>query len=139
MNDGLADQLGELLRLLGRTDVEQFEVEHDETRFRIRRDPSSPRQTPRIEAQQPDRAPLAEGYVITSPLVGVFRRATGTASEPPIEEGQAVAAGQVVGAVEAMRMLNRIQSERAGIVQEVLVHEGQPVEYGQPLLVLRAP
>ena len=135
----LADDLGELLRLVGRSDVEEIEVQHDETRFRIRRDLTGPRSAPAPAAETPDRAASSDGYVITSPLVGVFRRATGTGTETPLEAGQEIAVGQAIGAVEAMRMLNRIQSERAGIVEEVFVHEGQPVEYGQPLLVLRAP
>jgi biotin carboxyl carrier protein len=70
---------------------------------------------------------------ITSPLVGIFHHL----AEQAIEEGQVVAVGHVVGSVEAMGMLNRIQSEHAGTVQEALVREGQPVEYGQPLFVLR--
>jgi acetyl-CoA carboxylase biotin carboxyl carrier protein len=77
--------------------------------------------------------------VITSPVVGVFRRSAGSPAEPVLDLGDAVTSGQVVGAVEAMGMLNRVQSERAGVVQEVLVREGQPVEYGQPLLVVREP
>jgi len=56
-----------------------------------------------------------------------------------LDEGDAVAAGQVIGAVEAMGMLNRIQSERPGVVREMLVRDGQPVEYGQPLLVVHEP
>src|SRR5205823_4685684 len=117
----------------------ELEVEHGDARFVIRRDLSGGRAAPRAEADQRDACRPADAYVITSPLVGIFRRTTGAASEPTIEEGQTVTVGQVVGAVEAMRMLNRVQSERAGIVQELLVHDGQPVEYGQPLLVLREP
>jgi acetyl-CoA carboxylase biotin carboxyl carrier protein len=56
-----------------------------------------------------------------------------------LDQGDAVTAGQVVGAVEAMGMLNRIPSERSGVVQEMLVRDGQPVEYGQPLMVVREP
>jgi len=138
-NPSVSDALGALLRMVDRSDVEELEVEHDEARFHIRRDLSGGRPTARPQAPRSEAAPSAEGYVITSPLVGIFRRPAGTAHEPVLEEGQEVAVGQVVGAVEAMRMLNRIQSERAGVVHEVLVREGQPVEYGQPLLVLREP
>ena len=135
----MADDLGELLRLVHRSDVEELEVEHADTRFRIRRDLTGPRRSAPVDVQWVEPLPDPEGYVVRSPVVGVFRRAVGTASEPSIEEGDEVAAGQVVGAVEAMRMLNRIQSERAGVVEQVFVRDGQPVEYGQPLLVLRAP
>ena len=135
----LADQLGELLRLVSRSDVEELDVQHQGTRFVIRRDLSGEPTVVHAEPEHHDTPHLPESYVITSPVVGVFHRATGTASEPAIEEGSHVTVGQVVGAVEAMRMLNRVQSERAGVVQQVLVREGQPVEYGQPLLVLREP
>jgi len=135
----LADQLGELLRLVSRSDVEELDVEHQGTRFVIRRDLSGQPTVVHVEPEHHDAPRLPESYVITSPLVGLFHRANGTASEPAIDEGSHVTVGQVVGTVEAMRMLNRVQSERAGVVQQVLVREGQPVEYGQPLLVLREP
>jgi biotin carboxyl carrier protein len=139
LQPSVADALGELLRLVERSDVEELDVQYEETRFRIRRDLSGQRPTARIETDRPAPPPEPEGYVVTSPVVGIYRRPSGTASEPVLVEGEEVAAGQVVGAVEAMRMLNRVQSERAGIVLDVLVRDGQPVEYGQPLLVLREP
>ena len=136
--DSPADHLGELLRLLEHSDVEELEVEHEGGRLVIRRDLSNG-QVPATPAA-PRRAPSArpETFVVTSPIVGIFRRVAAGA-EPPAEEGATVEAGQAVGAVEAMRMLSRVQTERAGIVQEVLVRDGQPVEYGQSLVVLRAP
>ena len=129
----LADQLGELLRLVGRSDVEELEVEYEDARFVIRRDLSGTARAPRQDAERRETVRTVPVYTITSPLVGIFHHV----ADHAIEEGQAVSVGQVVGSVEAMRMLNRIQSERAGTVQEVLVRDGQPVEYGQPLLVLR--
>lgn len=134
----VADELGQLLHLVEHSDIEMLEVQHGETHFRIRRDLSNPHPTPRLEVEPHQAVQPIEGYVIASPLVGIFRRAGG-ASDATLEEGQEVAAGQVVGTVEAMRMQNRIQSERAGVIQDVLVRDGQPVEYGQPLLVLREP
>jgi biotin carboxyl carrier protein len=140
MTEGLADQLGELLRLLDGSDVEELEVEHQGVRFVVRRDLSDTSQPiTRAVVERPRPAPRADSFVITSPVVGVFRRSSGSPAEPVLDQGDAVAPGQVVGAVEAMGMLNRVQSERAGVVQEVLVREGQPVEYGQPLLVVREP
>jgi acetyl-CoA carboxylase biotin carboxyl carrier protein len=140
MNEGLADQLGELLRLLDGSDVEELEVEHQGARFVVRRDLSTEAQpATRVTVEPPAPAPRADSFVITSPVVGVFRRNAGGKGEAVLDEGDAVAAGQVVGAVEAMGMLNRIQSERAGVVQEMLVRDGQPVEYGQPLLVVHEP
>jgi biotin carboxyl carrier protein len=139
MTDGLADQLGALLRLLDGSDVEELEVEHQGVRFLVKRDLSEAEPVARAIAERPEPLPRADSFVITAPVVGVFRRNAGGRGEPVLDRGDAVAAGQVVGAVEAMGMLNRVQSERAGVVQEMLVREGQPVEYGQPLLVVREP
>ena len=139
MNEGLADQLGELLRLLDGSDVEELEVEHQGARFVVRRDLSETQPAARVTSERPMALPRADSFVITAPVVGVFRRNAGGKGEAVLDEGDAVAGGQVVGAVEAMGMLNRIQSERAGVVQEMLVRDGQPVEYGQPLLVVHEP
>ncbi len=140
MNEGLADQLGELLQLLDGSDISELEMEANGARFLVRRDLSDERQ-PVTQAAIQVVAPLprADAFVITAPLVGVFRRSGGGKGDVLLDEGDAVQAGQVVGAVEAMGMLNRIQAERAGMVQEILVREGQPVEYGQPLLVVGEP
>lgn len=142
MSDKLADQLGELLRLVDGSDVEQLEVEHNGVRFLVRRDlttdaPTVARTEPVRTAPEP--LPRADSFVITAPMVGVFRRNAGGKGELLLEPGDAVTAGQVVGAVEAMGMLNRVQSERSGVVQEIMVREGQPVEYGQSLLLVREP
>lgn len=131
------DDLGELLRLLRSSDVEELELEHLGTRVLIRRDPAGTATPHRVLHETIDETPVP--FVVTAPLVGVFRRSVGGPAEPPVEEGSTIVAGQVVGSVEAMRMLNRVQSEHPGIVDQLLVQDGQPVEYGQPLLVLRAP
>ena len=137
MTDGLADQLGELLKLLDGSDVEELDVEHQGVRFFVKRDLSQAQPVVRAAVERPAPRPRADSFVITAPVVGVFRRNAGGRGEPILDQGDAVAAGQVVGAVEAMGMLNRVQSERTGVVQEMLVRDGQPVEYGQPLLVVR--
>jgi biotin carboxyl carrier protein len=87
-------------------------------------------------AQRGDEAslpPLADVHPwITAPLVGIFRQA-----DPRVKPGDAVSAGQAVGAIESMKIVNPIVSEVDGEVMELLVEEGQPVEYAQPLLQIR--
>ena len=131
-----ADDLNELLRLLARTDVEELELEYEGSRVRIRRDPARPDVGP-VSNAEPRNEPHDEPFVVSSPLVGVFRRSAGGSADRPVEEGDSVGVGQAVGAVEAMRILNRVQSDHSGVVDKLLVEEGQAVEYGQPLLVLR--
>jgi acetyl-CoA carboxylase biotin carboxyl carrier protein len=134
--EGWADRLAELLRLVDRSDVEELEVEHEGARFFIRREVGAhPEATVQPSTQRPAPSARPETYAVTSPIVGIFRRA----GDAQVEPGAALEAGQVVGAVEAMRVQSRVQTERAGVVQEVLVRDGQPVEYGQPLVVLRLP
>jgi acetyl-CoA carboxylase biotin carboxyl carrier protein len=134
------DELGELLRLVARTDIEEIEVEREGARMLIRREATSSVTDQRLAAvpSAEDEAPVEHSFAVTSPLVGIFRRSAGGKSEPPIEEGDEVTVGQVVGAVEAMGMLNRVQTDRSGIVAEVSVQDGQGVEYGQPLFLLRS-
>lgn len=93
--------------------------------------PPAPSATP---AEAPPAAPT--GHVIKSPMVGTFYRAPSPGAKPFVEVGQAVKEGEPVCIIEAMKILNEIEADRAGIIQEILVENGQAVEYGQPLFVL---
>ena len=130
------DELGELLRVLRGSDVEELDLEHGGTRLTIRRAPTKSESEP-LPTVEWHGVPSTESLVVTAPLVGIFRQSVGESDGPPVDEGDVVTAGQVVGAVEAMRLLNRIQAERSGVVEKRLVQDGQPVEFGQPLFVLR--
>jgi len=132
-----SEALGELLTILAGTDVEELELELDGARLLVRRDPRTEEPAPPRGASADQTATSTEPFVVTAPAVGIFRRSAGGKAEPPVSEGDTVTAGQVVGAVEAMRILNRVQTERSGVVERLLVQDGQPVEYGQGLLVLR--
>ena len=132
-----ADELGDLLRVVADSDIEELEVEHDEARLVIRRN-ALDREAVAASGVAAESEPVPSSFTITSPVVGIFRWGGAGDGQARIEEGDHVAAGQSVGAVEAMRMLNRVQSEREGLVERVLVQDGQAVEYGQPLFVLRA-
>jgi acetyl-CoA carboxylase biotin carboxyl carrier protein len=88
----------------------------------------------------PEAAPQApadpEGHVVKSPMVGTFYRSASPGAKAFVEVGQAVKAGETVCIIEAMKLLNEIETDRDGVVKEVLVENGEPVEYGQPLIVL---
>ncbi|HEX2826516.1 MAG TPA: acetyl-CoA carboxylase biotin carboxyl carrier protein [Burkholderiales bacterium] len=88
-------------------------------------------------AAAPAEAPREpEGHVIKSPMVGTFYRQSAPGAKPFVEVGQAVKTGETVCIVEAMKLLNEIEADRDGVIKEILVENGQPVEYGQPLFVL---
>ncbi|GAB4204472.1 MAG: acetyl-CoA carboxylase biotin carboxyl carrier protein [Roseiflexaceae bacterium] len=88
-------------------------------------------------SSEPAEAELPAGaQTIVSPMVGTFYNAPSPKDPPFVKEGDAVHAGEVVGIVEAMKIMNEIESEFSGKVLRVLVNTGQPVEYGQPLMVV---
>jgi acetyl-CoA carboxylase biotin carboxyl carrier protein len=77
-----------------------------------------------------------QGHAIKSPMVGTFYRQSAPDAKPFVEVGQAVKTGETVCIIEAMKLLNEIEADRDGVIKEILVENGQPVEYGQPLFVL---
>jgi len=82
-------------------------------------------------------APAApEGHVIKSPMVGTFYRSSAPGAKPFAEVGQAVKAGETVCIIEAMKLLNEIEADHDGVIKDILVENGEPVEYGQPLFLL---
>lgn len=80
--------------------------------------------------------PAVAGDSVTSPMVGTFYRAPSPGAPPFVEVGQSVSAGDTLCIVEAMKMLNQIESDFSGVVKSILVENGSPVEYGQPLFII---
>ncbi len=80
--------------------------------------------------------PAAEGHVVKAPMVGTFYRSSSPNSKPFAELGQAVSVGDTLCIIEAMKLMNEIEADAAGTVKAVLVENGQPVEYGQPLFLI---
>ncbi len=92
---------------------------------------------PAAEAAAP--APLAApepGHVVPSPMVGTFYRASQPGGEPFVTVGASVREGETLCVIEAMKLLNEVEADRAGTIKAVLVENGQPVEFGQPLFVI---
>ncbi len=81
-------------------------------------------------------APEAKGHQLKSPMVGTFYRAPSPGAPSFVEIGQSVTKGQTLCIIEAMKLLNEIESDAAGTIKAILVENGQPVEYGQPLFVI---
>jgi acetyl-CoA carboxylase biotin carboxyl carrier protein len=87
-------------------------------------------------AGAPEEGAVPPGHVVTSPMVGTFYRAPSPNAKPFVEVGARVAERDVLCIIEAMKILNQIEADRAGVVVAALVENGQPVEYGQPLFVI---
>jgi acetyl-CoA carboxylase biotin carboxyl carrier protein len=77
-----------------------------------------------------------EGHVVKSPMVGTFYRSSAPGAKPFVEIGQSVNAGDTLCIIEAMKLLNEIEADLGGVIKSVLVENGQPVEYGQPLFLI---
>ena len=140
-----------LIELLEESDVAEIEIHEGEESVRISR--ASTIASPVIAAPVAAAAPVAgtptlttesttsapnepEGHLIRSPMVGTFYRAPSPGAKPFVVEGQAVANGETLCIIEAMKILNQIESDKTGKVVEILVENGQPVEYNEPLFVI---
>ncbi len=142
----------ELAELLSETDLSEIEIEQDGLRVRVARLGSSyahqvpapaPAAAPApVAAPRPAGGPLetAEGALragtVTSPMVGTAYSAPEPGAPPFIEVGSTIREGQTVMIVEAMKTMNHIPAPRSGTVTEIYVQDGQPVEFGEPLLVI---
>lgn len=149
-------EIEELIRLVEESKITELEVSQGRTRIRISKNgvgvpithvaaaPASlplhaaaSREVEDNEEASPADAKLASNLKqIKSPMVGTVYRAPAPGSEPFIDLGQPVAVGQTVCIVEAMKLMNEISSDFSGVVRRVLVENGQPVEYGQPLFLV---
>lgn len=84
----------------------------------------------------PVAADTPEGHVVKAPMVGTFYRSASPGSEPFVEIGSSVKTGETLCIIEAMKLLNEIESDSAGVIKAILVENGQPVEYGEPLFII---
>ncbi|MFN7835451.1 MAG: acetyl-CoA carboxylase biotin carboxyl carrier protein [Burkholderiaceae bacterium] len=83
-----------------------------------------------------DAAPPIDGHVVKSPMVGTFYRASSPGAANFVEVGSEIKEGETLCIIEAMKLLNEIESDKTGVVKAVLIENGQPVEFGQPLFVI---
>ena len=138
-----------LIELLEESDVAEIEIHEGEESVRISRGSSLPptMMAAPMAAAVPAPAPAAapaepaapkepDGHIIRSPMVGTFYRAPSPGAKPFVTEGQSVALSETLCIIEAMKILNQIEADKAGKVIEILVENGQPVEYNEPLFVI---
>ena len=144
MNQREIRRLADLLRDYGLTEVE---VEREGVRIRLRRDlAAAPSTSPAIPASSAAPTPSAiaatpsasEAHLLTieAPMVGTFYRASSPTAEPYVSVGDLVKEGQILCIIEAMKLMNEIESKVAGRIVKVLVENAHPVEFGQPLFLI---
>lgn len=139
-------RIKDLFKVIEKTDFQDIEIVEGEFRLRVERNkqpaqvvqpvaaaPADAPVPPSQAVDAPKQASSAKGNVITSPFVGTFYRAPSPDSDPYVEVGQSVNQGQILCIVEAMKLMNEIESDFSGVIQEIYVENGQPVEFGQEL------
>jgi len=150
-------KIKKLIELLEESNVEELEIKEGEESVRISRGsrnaganvqtiyqpqpapmPMAPASAaaPAVEpaAAEAPETPSTSGHAVTSPMVGTFYRSPSPGAKPFVEVGQSVSAGEVICIVEAMKMMNQIEADKSGVVEAVLVEDGEPVEFDQALI-----
>ncbi len=142
-------KLKKLIDLVEASGIAELEITEGEEKVRIAKSiagaPMMMHAPQMMQAPAPAAAPIAaapvedavpEGHIVRSPMVGTFYRAPAPGSKNFSEVGQSVNAGDTLCIIEAMKLLNEIESDQGGVIKAILVENGQPVEYGEPLFVI---
>ena len=148
-------KLKTLIDLVAESDIAELEVTEGESKVRIVKSSGAPQsQVVMMQPQSmpqtmpmPAAAPAAsaaapaapaepEGHIVKSPMVGTFYRASSPGNPPFVEVGSTVKSGDTLCIIEAMKLLNEIDTDASGVIKQILVENGQPVEFGQPLFVI---
>lgn len=146
-------KLKTLIDLVEQSGIAELEITEGEERVRISRmgTPGAPVAAPQPVTVHAPAAPPAvavaptatdappaepEGHTVKSPMVGTFYRSAAPGTKSFVEVGQTVKSGETVCIIEAMKLLNEIEADHDGVIKAILVENGQPVEYGQPLFVI---
>ncbi len=140
-----------LIELLEESGIAEIEINEGEESVRISRysttapaapiqqyapAPAAPAPVPAVEAESASETPAVSGHTVNAPMVGTFYTASAPGSPDFVKVGDSVNEGDTVCIIEAMKILNQIEADRSGTVKAILVENAQPVEFGQPLIVI---
>ena len=148
-------KLKKLIDLVEESGISELELTEGEEKVRISRNlpnsqpamhfaqpymhgmmPHAPAPAAAAPAAEP-AAPVVEGHVVKSPMVGTFYRSPSPDAKSFVDVGSSVSVGDTLCIIEAMKLLNEIEADHSGVIKAILVENGQPVEYGQPLFGIR--
>lgn len=142
-------KLKKLIDLVEKSGISELEITEGEERVRISKSgagaPIHAAVPPSVASAAPTSAAIATtqvvkelptGHVVKAPMVGTFYRTSSPGSDPFVEVGQAVKVGDTLCIIEAMKLLNEIESDKEGTIKAILIENGQPVEYGESLFVI---
>ncbi|USD37136.1 acetyl-CoA carboxylase biotin carboxyl carrier protein [Ferrimonas sp. SCSIO 43195] len=147
-------KIKKLIELVQESGIAELEISEGEESVRICRTGNAPVAPATYAVAEPAPAPVAaapvaaaaapaaaapaaiDGHAVKSPMVGTFYRAASPAAKPFVEVGDTVAAGDTLCIIEAMKMMNQIESDKAGVVKQVLIENGDSVEFDEPLFII---
>lgn len=148
-------KLKTLIDLVAESDIAELEVTEGESKVRILKSSAAPQNQvvmmqPQAAQQQYAPAPQAaapvaaaiaapaepQGHIVKSPMVGTFYRCSAPGTPAYVEVGSSVKEGDTLCLIEAMKLMNEIDADMSGVIKQILVENGQPVEFGQPLFVI---
>jgi acetyl-CoA carboxylase biotin carboxyl carrier protein len=149
-------KLKKLIDLVEESGISELELTEGEEKVRISRNMPNAMQgvhfaPPYMQSMPPSAAPVPpsapdvavaasapeiEGHIVKSPMVGTFYRTPSPDAKPFVEVGSKVAVGDTICIIEAMKLLNEVEADHAGVIKAILVENGQPVEYGEPLFII---
>ena len=143
-------KIKKLIDLLEESNLAELEIKEGEEVVRLSRVPKggvttvaappvhapAPVAAPVAQAAEPAASSLPAGHVVKAPMVGTFYASASPGTPAFVKVGQQVKAGETLGIIEAMKMFNQIEADVAGTVQAILVDNGQPVEFDQPMFVI---
>lgn len=140
-------KIKQLIEIISNSDIAELEISEGEDSIRISRYSAPPVMTTTIAAPvmaTTTAAPVTNavveekitGHIVRSPMVGSFYRSATPTAAAFVEVGQSVVQGQTLCIIEAMKILNQIESDKTGVVKKILVENAQPVEYDQPLFII---
>jgi acetyl-CoA carboxylase biotin carboxyl carrier protein len=148
-------KIKKLIELLEESDIGELEIREGEESVRISRNyqgqpqyiaapmqaayapaPSAPIAAPAATASEAPAKATHDGHVVKSPMVGTFYRSPSPGSPAFAEVGKHVKVGDVICIIEAMKMMNQIEADKAGVIEAILVGDGEPVEFDQPLVTI---
>lgn len=127
------DKLNELIDLMEARGIASLEISSDAQKIKIARAIAQSTPAPIAPAPVATSAPVRAGKTENAPMVGVFYSAPSPNDPPFVKVGQSVAVGDVLGIVEAMKIMNPLEATQSGIIAEILVKNGDVVQYGQPV------
>ena len=139
-----------LIEMLEASEIDEIEIQEGEESVRISRSRAAPEPAPAgVRSVEPPRPPAEapapevadatepEENIVKAPMVGIFYESQAPGKPSFVELGQAVKEGDVLCIIEAMKIMNQVEAERGGVVSKIMVENGEPVEYGQPLFIIR--